>query len=51
MTAYSSQDVAEAVKQSCIDTVLFKPFTLDDVSKTIQEVMGKGMLESATGIR
>jgi DNA-binding NtrC family response regulator len=48
MTVYNSEVVTEAVKQSCyIDTVLFKPFTLDEVDNTIQKATGKGMLASA----
>lgn len=40
MTGQGKEDIMERMKGSCVDSVLFKPFRLDDILKTAQKMLG-----------
>jgi len=36
--------VMEKLEESCVDSVVFKPFTLEDIQETVQEMLDKNAL-------
>ena len=44
MTGHEKGRVLEMTKESCVDSVLFKPLRLESIQKTIQGMLGEGAL-------
>lgn len=39
ITGSGNGAVMESLKESCVDSVMFKPFTLEDIQKTVQNIL------------
>jgi CheY-like chemotaxis protein len=44
MTGEERGSVLERLKGSCVDSVVFKPFLLEDIQKTVQNALHSGLL-------
>jgi CheY-like chemotaxis protein len=48
ITGSEKKAVMERLKGSCIDSILFKPFTLEDLQKTVQIALDERQRENGT---
>lgn len=46
ITGSEKKAVMERLKGSCIDSILFKPFTLEDLQKTVQTMLDERLREN-----
>jgi FixJ family two-component response regulator len=49
MTGSDRRVVQERVKNGCVDSILFKPFKLEDIDESVQGALTRGFASYATG--
>lgn len=50
ITGEEKRRVMEELEGSCVDSVMFKPFALEDIQETVQQLLHTGRLQMTTSV-